>query len=270
MNYPEYGTSAEIDTTTDFFKYQAELDAIDRGEVKPIPEVKQVDITHQGDPHRMKKVGDDEFVDDYASNYTLPNLDDISWMRIELFHNKPGSHKPEWVIKFIINECDNAHEVNTSETTREVHFNLFSGRTIKAVTKKSPETDSFKRRFTRNVDKWQGWMKAIKASRPRGQKKCLDAPLDKVIAGFCYVRKAPWGTVCIPSQHAIILPGEADGKYFADMWLNQNNTRYRTIRLLDNRSDTMHANAPVMIGYYDPIGYYEWRREQRHNKRKTQ
>jgi hypothetical protein len=264
MTFASFGASVSADPFKDFFAHQDQLTYLDSNpepavEVKP--QVKQE--TRQGDPHRMKKVGE-QLVDDHASNYSLPNLDDISWMRVELFHNEPGSGQTEWVLKFIINQCAGPEYVNTSLSTREVYFNLFSSYAFKRALGNCKENPTFLNRFKNVFERAKDRLKDIKACRPRGQ-KTIDAPIDQVIAGFCYVKKAPWGTVTFPQQQAVLMPWSMPGrKHEAVLSLRQNDQRFRTIIMHDMRGHIPEGktqrdeNAAVMVGYLDQVGYMEW------------
>lgn len=258
MLYSADNASMSVDPCKDYFAHQ---DRINTPETKA--PLKVVCLNRQGDPHRMKRVGN-TFVDDYASNYTLPDLDTIGWMRVELFHNKVGSGQCEWVLKFIINECDHPWEVNTQISTREVFYNLYHGRKLDQVLEKSKENKSFIRRFQDRIFNQDSRLKAQKMLRPAKQKK-TNHVIDKVIAGFCYVKQAPWGTVTFPQQQAILLPGEGDNTYTALLSLNQNEQKNRMIMMHDVRNhkaagkESRDENACVMVGYLDQVGYNDWR-----------
>lgn len=217
---------------------------------------------------RRIHIKDGQFRTELPSDYALPDFDAISFVRVELMHNQPGSHKPEWVLKFFISHASKPEDIDTHNLQTGVYFNLSSGAQIQRTAAKAQETDSFKATYLRHVGNEQAKLAADKAGRARGMKKNTQHVFDHVLAGFCTVKKAPWGTVVIPQQQAIITPytrtdaqtGEI--QYRATLWLNQNNVRQRQVTLRDVRSPERAENASVMIGYYDGVGFGAWRASQ--------
>lgn len=145
---------------------------------------------------------------------------------------------------------------------------MASGAQVQRTAAKAQETESFKATYLHHVSVEEQKHAYDKASRARGQKKNSVHVFDRVIAGFCTVKKAPWGTVVIPQQQAIITPftviSQESGeiKCRASLWLNQNNVRQRQIVMHDLRKPGRAANASVMVGYYDAIGYSSWKATQ--------
>mgnify|MGYP003584621609 CR=1 FL=1 len=217
---------------------------------------------------RRIHISDGQFRTERPSDYALPDFDTISYMRIELMHNLPGSHKPEWVLKFFISYASKPEYIDTHNLQTGVFFNLSSGAQIERTTAKAQETDSFKATYLHRVGNEQAKLAADKAARPRGMKKNTRHVCDHVIAGFCTVKKAPWGTVVIPQQQAIITPytrtdaESGEMQFRATLWLNQNNVRQRQVVLHDVRKPGRAPNASVMVGYYDGVGFGTWRASQ--------
>lgn len=250
-----------MDPFADFYAQNDRLESPEPVVVAP----KKVEA-HNGNPHCDRTHADGTKWVDYASNYSLPELDNIGWMRVELFHNKPGSGLTEWVLKFIINECDTPDQVNTSKSTRNVVFKMFHGRKLDEAVKNCHENDSFMDRFMDKVNTQSYRHKAAKMLRPPKQKK-TNHPIDKVVAGFCYVQKKPWGTVTFPHQQAIILPAPHEtGDYEAVLSLHINERNIDTIILRDVRNHipagktARDPKAAVMVGYMDKVGFNEWKK----------